>query len=361
MKKILFVISIFLLFAYCVQSAAAAANKKIQSGAIEVIASKGWVIFDPTKEGKDYHYRYGPSIIINPDGSMDAWFASPGGNGKDGINQWDWIRHKRSSDGGKTWGKETVVMKATEGSRDRRSVCDPGVIKMGDWYYLGVTAVEDPKGNCNEIFAARSKIPEGPYKKWNGKGWGGNPQPILSFRSPVDAWGLGEPSFVRKDDTLFVYYTIKSKKPNGEPIDLTLVATAPAADQNWPAKLTSRGVAFGREEGEDSADVKFVDAYNAFVAVSTAKRFTPASRINVRWSRDGIRFSKPTCMKGNIKPRCHNAGISGTPDGHLDLKQQNYIAYAFSDGTRPDPSWGFWYTLIQPITFVKEENISKSL
>lgn len=35
-------------------------------------AQDGWDIF--TGSG----YRYGPSIIINDDGSIDAWFAAPG-------------------------------------------------------------------------------------------------------------------------------------------------------------------------------------------------------------------------------------------------------------------------------------------
>jgi hypothetical protein len=317
---------------------------------VTVKASAGWVIFDPTEHTKEVgYYRYGPSMIINPDGSMDAWFASPGGN-----DQWDWIRHKRSPDGGKTWGAETVVLKPTEGSRDRQSVCDPGVIRFGGWYYLGVTAVEDPKGNCNEVFVARSQAPTGPFEKWNGAGWGGAPQPILPFRAPADVWGLGEPSFVRKGDTLFIYYTLWSREPDGKtPIYRTVVATAPANDPNWPAKVIPRGTAFERDEGEDSADVKFVDAYNAFIAVSTARRFTPASYINVRWSWDGFGFSSPAHLTENIKTRCHNAGISGTADGHIDLRQHNCIAYAFSDGTCPDPSWAFWCTFLNPITFAQ--------
>ena len=314
-------------------------------------AAGGWVIFDPTKDG--HAYRYGPSIIINPDNSIDAWFASPGGKGTDGSDQWDWIRHKHSADGGKTWTAETVVLKATEGSRDQQSVCDPGIIKMNDWYYLGVTAVEDPKGICNEVFVARSKSALGPFEKWNGNGWGGAPQPILPFREPSDVWGLGEPSFVRKGNTLFIYYTEMSRDAASKPINRTLVATAPANDPNWPAKVTTSGIAFERDEAEDSVDVKFVDQFNAFVAISTAKRFTPDSYINVRWSTDGLKFSSPSYLTTNIKTLCHNAGISGTPEGHLDLKQQNFISYAFADGSRPGASWAFWHTFLNPITISK--------
>jgi hypothetical protein len=318
----------------------------------------GWVIFDPSKatEGKpDHQYRYGPSLIVNDDGSIDAWFASPGGGaGPDGKAQWDWIRYKRSTDGGRTWTPEQVVLRPTPGSRDRMSVCDPAAIKLGDWYYLGVTAVEDWKGNCNEIFVARAKDPAGPYEKWNGTGWGGSPQPIIPFREPKDVWGVGEPSFVRKGDTLFIYYTMMSKLPDGKPSIRTLVATAPADAPDWPAKVTARGTAFERQPGEDSADVKFMDAFDSFVAISTARRMTPESYISVRWSRDGLQFSEPTRLTTNIQPNCHNAGISGTPDGHLDVGQTNYISYAFGDGSRPGTSWGFWHTFLNPITLTQE-------
>jgi hypothetical protein len=56
-------------------------------------------------------------------------------------------------------------------------------------------------------------------------------------------------------------------------------------------------------------------------------------------------------VSGNIKPWCHNAGLSGTPEGHLDLSQTNFVAYAFSN--QPKVNWGFWYTEMQPITIVK--------
>ena len=311
-----------------------------------VIAQPGWVIFDPTKDG--FAYRYGPSIIASPDGKVDAWFASPGGDGPDGQPQWDWIRHRNSKDGGRTWSPETIVLKATPASRDRQSVCDPGAIKLGDWYYLGVTAVEDPKGMCNEVFAARSKSPAGPFEKWNGSGWGGSPMPILPFRSRADAWGLGEPSFVRVGNTLYIYYTENSRNEHG-PTSRTLVATAPADADDWPAHLTLKGDAFQRDKDEDSADVKYDDQSHRFVAISTAARMFPGSYINARWSTDGITFGSPTKIEGAVMDRCHNAGLSGTAEGHLLPGDHNFIAYAYSDGSRPGPSWAFWHTYLNPI------------
>lgn len=317
--------------------------------AIHIEPGEGWIIFDPSKE-QPGSYRYGPSIIINEDSSIDVWFASPGGTGTDGVHQWDWIRHRHSEDGGRTWGTETIVLKANEGSRDKMAVCDPGVIRFGGYYYLGVTAVEDPKGNCNEVFVARSKLPTGPFEKWNGSGWGGDPTPLVEFRSPEDVWGAGEPSFVKKGDTLFIYYTWWSRWEDGTPVEETRVATAPADDPHWPGKTTYRGVAFKREQAEDSTDVKYVDAAGRFVALATARRFTPESYITIRESIDGISWNEPKKVTAQIKAKCHNMGISGTPEGHLDTNAQNFVAYAFADGTRPGVSWAYWHTFLNPVT-----------
>jgi hypothetical protein len=311
-------------------------------------AAPGWVIFDAKKGGA---YHYGPSLIINPDHSIDAWFASPGGRGPDGQHQWDWIRYRHSADGGRTWTPDEVVLKPTAGSRDRQSVCDPGAIRIGAWYYLGVTAVEDPKGHCNEVFVARAPKPDGPFEKWNGTTWGGSPQPILPFRSPPDVWGLGEPSFVVKGDTLFIYYTRTDRDPHGDVGSITMVATAPAHDPDWPAHVTPIGKAFDRQRAEDSADVKFDDTYNLYVAVSSAMRLTSSSYLNYRWSTDGIHFSDPSRITGALMSRAHNMGISGTPDGHIDHAETNFIAYAYSTGERPGVSWAYWSTYLNPIRF----------
>ena len=47
----------------------------------------------------NFDYRYGPSIMLDGNGGIDAWFASPG----DGKKEYDWITYRHSDDGGKTW------------------------------------------------------------------------------------------------------------------------------------------------------------------------------------------------------------------------------------------------------------------
>jgi hypothetical protein len=228
------------------------------------------------------------------------------------------------------------------------------VIKIGDYYYLGVTAVYDDKGRHNHIFVARSQSPTGPFEKWNGEGWGGEPQPIISFEGLPDAWGIGEPSFVLHDQMLYIYYSWTNAPafPGAAKPDMiicqTRVATAPADDPNWPGKITLRGIAYDRGDGEDSADIKYCDTLGEFIQISTASRFSDSSYIALRTSTDGFNFSEPLKVTENIKPWCHNAGISGTPDGHFNPDDENFISYAYSaDGGL---SWGFWHTFLNPIS-----------
>ena len=49
-------------------------------------------------EGIDFGYRYGPTLLSNADGSIDAFFAAPGR-----FDEWDWISYRHSPDGGETW------------------------------------------------------------------------------------------------------------------------------------------------------------------------------------------------------------------------------------------------------------------
>lgn len=198
------------------------------------------VTFQTTDDGYDVYaplegqwgYRYGPSIIYYPDGSMDAWFATPGTSG-----EWDWFTYKHSDDGGATWSKEVVVLQPTPDSMDHYSVCDPGVIYFDGYYYLGYTStiVSTNGGINNNVFVSRSKNPDGPFEKWNGSGWGGDPAPIVYFDEADSAWGAGEISFVRVDDTLYCYYTWMC--PDG---DYTMVSIADATNENWPTTMDTR-------------------------------------------------------------------------------------------------------------------------
>ena len=296
---------------------------------------EGKDIYAPTK-GESAGYRYGPTILKNADGSIDAFFAAPGA-----VGEWDWIMYRHSPDGGETWTDETAVLKPTPDSPDFYSCCDPGVVKIGDYYYLGYTSTTDEGGVDNNVFVARSKNPAGPYEKWNGSGWGGKPEPIVDYTGDPTIFGAGEPSFVVKDDVLYIYYTWR----DAGGMNQTRVATADATDENWPLTMEYKGVAIDHSgySSADSADVKYVEDYGKFVAINTIERFTTNSFIGCFVSDDGITFKESCVVKENISHCCHNAGISSRPNGHIRLEDGVYLAYAYGD------IWAHWSTRMNEV------------
>lgn len=306
----------------------------------------GYDVFAPV-DGQ-WGYRYGPSIIYYPDGSIDAWFATPGT-----LNEWDWFTYKHSDDGGKTWSKEKVVLQPTPDSMDHYSVCDPGVIYFGGYYYMGYTStiVSTNGGINNNCFVARSKNPDGPYEKWNGSGWGGDPQPIIYYNEADSSWGAGELSFVELDGTLYMYYTWTC--PDG---DFEMVATADSKNENWPSTIQERGVAYKKEGGQDSCDVVYVEDAGKFLAFSTYQRFSATSGICIMESDDGITFKKVAVIRTGVSQFCHNMGISKRPDGHIQLKDENlFVGYAYSSGGPDTGFWGKWATRFHKIDLTSYE------
>ncbi|MEC5145145.1 hypothetical protein [Chitinophaga sp. 212800010-3] len=293
----------------------------------------GWDIYAPGG------YRYGPSIMTHADGSIDAWFASS--PTISGI--WDEIDYRQSTNGGITWTADQVSLRPTPGSRDHYSVCDPGVIKFGGYYYIGYTSTEDSRGVFNHAYVARAQSPLGPWEKWNGSGWGGNPQPVVTFTGNADSWGAGEPRMVVKNDTLYFYYTWTDVG-----INETRVATASASNANWPASMTFRGTAINKASiaGADRCDVKYRDDLQKFQAIHTASRLSPTSYLVLWESSDGITFTKISEFHDYLKPYLHNCGWSGDELGHINPAKRQYLSYAYG------PNWGAWYTAWHPINFV---------
>ena len=303
------------------------------------VENQGLCIFDQNQESG---YRYGPSMITNADGSLDAWFAGPGYNG-----QWDWIYYRRSADGGKTWGREKVVLMGTPGSRDGQSVCDPGVIKIGKYYYLGYTStVYNQTGNC--VFVARSRQPEGPYSKWDGESWQGEPAPIVYYDENPEFFGAGEPSFVEKDGILYIYVNWISDSGQS-----TRVYTADAASENWPSTMVYRGEAISGRPG-DSLDVKYIEDYGKFVGVCVSDRMSEDSKLTFYQSDDGLRFVLCSELSEGTAAGAHNSGFSGRPNGHIRLSDGVYIGYAYGSG---QASWGSWATRIQRAVFTLSDSI----
>ncbi len=267
-------------------------------------------------------------------------------NSKCAHQYWDQASYQHSDDGGRTWTPEKMVLKPTRNTRDEYSICDPGVAYWGGYYYAGYTSTDNPAGIENHLYMARSTSPEGPWEKWNGSGWGGdNVAPVVEYER-TGGWGIGEPSLVVKDNTVYMYYTYDAGMPT------TRVATAPADSENWPGQLTQHGTAITKQPGADHCDVKYVDAAKRFLAVNTASRMTKNAYIQMWQSEDGIRFERigDGRMQGIIFPSgLHNCGLNGDARGHIDISKPQHIAFAYGLDANGNSAWASWSTFLQPI------------
>ncbi|MBE6687060.1 MAG: hypothetical protein E7591_07490 [Ruminococcaceae bacterium] len=300
------------------------------------IDSTGWDIYTP-RNYTDYNYRYGPTIITNEDGSMDAWFSCTGSSVSGEL---DYFSYKHSDDGGKSWGEEKIVLSPTGLSKDRLSVCDPAAIYFNGYYYLGYTSTLDKGGYTNHGFVARSKNPDGPYEKWNGKGWGGLPEPIITYNGRGDQWGMGELSFVVVEDRLYIYYSLKCE--SGQ---YTYVTTADASNENWPLTITEGKRCLKWGYGQAAADVKYDRASGLFVAAAIVNGNSNECYMALFTSEDGFDFIESSRSSANMKSNAMNNGISAGPDGTFDSNTDKlYIAYAYGQ------KWGCWATRIAPVT-----------
>ena len=323
---------------------------------LDVTAFSGSEIYTPPLA--DYQYRYGPSIILNGN-TVDMWACAP-----DPSDAWDRIEHRRgtiSIDGTIQWITNwTSALERTPNSRDHYSTCDPGVFAVNGYYYIGYTSTDQEAGGgatSNDVFVARCDgLPDGSpsvtCEKWNGSGWGGLPQPIIEYNGPN--WGIGQPSFVVKDNTLYLYYT-----DNG-----TKVATADITNVNWPLTLDRSAdpilineideLILGGKPGP--FDVKYIDDLARFIGVGVSYEFNPLSNVFVYESLDGINFI-PVATSSDywdtsiLQERAHNIGLSGDEQGHIQLSATNFIAYGVGrPNGDPDAVYNAnWPTYLNPI------------
>jgi hypothetical protein len=321
-----------------------AANATQSTGGNELVGttSPGLDIFNTQQA---FGYRYGPSIIRNSDGSFDMWTCAPGSGGP-----WDEVMYRHSTDGGNTWSADQAVLTATAGSADNFSVCDPGVFVDGGYYYIGYTSTANSTGFQNNLFVARSTSPTGPYAKWNGSGWGGNPAPIVTYTGPSNGYGAGEPSFVVRNGVISAYYTWIDGTVNE-----TRLETAPSS-ANWPASLSSPTTVIvrpgdGNLQGsslgivEDSTDIKYSDALNEYIGITVENRLEANSYVRMYTSPDGIHFTISDLIDHDQHGYAANIGISGDSQGHINTTGPNFIAYAYG------PTRGDWATRLSPISF----------
>lgn len=301
-------------------------NELDKSYSLEAV-DEGKIIFYSSED----YYRYGPSIMKNEDGSYDAWFSSPGNSG----SQWDWIAYRHSDDG-TDWSEEEIVMRPTPGSKDQCSVCDPAMIYFGGYYYLGYTATDYYAGNgsYNMAFVARSENSDGPFEKWNGSSWGGDPEPIIYYDGGQDNWGIGEVSFVIKDEDLFIYYTYIDVR------DSYIGLFKADLCDDWPSTMRNKGPVLYRSQ-MDSVEVVYDETLDTFLAFSINNRMSQGSEIVMYESLNGKDFNEADSCKEMIEDYAHNMGVAKSAEGWVDSNEDLLAGYAYGK------DWGRWNLKMQ--------------
>jgi hypothetical protein len=315
---------------------------------IQLIPSVGTDIYTPPG---GVGYSYGPSLMFESSVlRMYTCIVDPG-------NPWDMISYQSSTDGGGTWTAQQTALVSTVEGADSGSVCDPSVIKWDGYYYLAYTGIvkDVASGWGNEIFVARSTNPAGPFDRWNGSGWGGNPAPIVT--PPSTGYGVGEPSLVVVGEKLYLYYSFYD-----DVVAQTRLMTADMAGTaiptgDWPNHLSDGGVAIDRtgkssnigvlgggDLVEDSTDVKWVPGWNKFIGIATSDRFSVRGNVKLYESTDGKHFTEAIASSGDWQFGMHNIGISGNALGQISPSGYNVIAYAYGG------VWGGWSTHLSPVT-----------
>lgn len=291
---------------------------------------EGYLIYNPHG---NYGYRYGPSIILNEDGSYDVWFSSPGNS----DTEWDYITYYHSENG-TSWSSGEVVLRPTPGSKDECSVCDPGVIYFNGYYYLAYTSTDDYERNGynNSVFVARSIYPDGPFEKWNGTGWGGDPEPFIPYEGDPSYLGNGEPSFVIVGEELYVYYSHTDQAGSR-----TRLAKADLSE-NWPATVHEVCEVL-KWKANDSLDVVYDNDLDMFFAFTIKYRMDSNSQLILCQSDDGESFTQADWTTTMIEEYAHNCGVSKGKDGHIYSEDDLLVGYAFGE------RWGIWPTKFQKI------------
>lgn len=278
-------------------------------------------------------YRYGPSIIRDEDGLINIWTSSPGNS----STEWDYIRYINGYDR-VNWSAEEVVLRPTRHSQDQCSTCDPGVIYFNGYYYLGYTSTSDQDrgGTNNHIFVARSEYPDGLFEKWNGEGWGGDPEPIFKYEGDPDYYGIGEITFVIKNDTLHMYFS--------EYVDHVCCLSHAEADlsEDWPKTIRNHKVIMSPRD-PDSVDAVYVEDMNLFLLFSIEHDNRNDSRLMVMESVDGENFIETTYDEYEIESFAHSLGVEKDKSGHIRTGELIFIGYAYGE------EWAEWSTKLQTV------------
>lgn len=241
-----------------------------------------------------------------------------------------------------TGNKDKIMVAPTSGKADKFYAKELSVVKAGDYYYMAYTGSQTVKEiTDNNVFVARSKGADSTkWEKWNGTGWGGDPAPVITTALSEEGkyYGVGQPSMVIKDGTLYIYYTYCD---DASGIYNTHMATATATDENWPAALTDKGMVIDRStmSNTDGVSVVYAEELGKFLAICGVNIDAASSYMAVWESADGMTgWTQTGTLVTNIRVYAKYPRFVTNSEGHV-TSAAHFIIYQYGTARGTYKSW----------------------
>jgi hypothetical protein len=303
---------------------------------IALMTSPGADIFRPESSTP---YEMGLSLSVDQAaGRVDQWNCSIGRTGAQVIN----YRAQTVPPPSPLWSPPTTVLEPTPGSFDGLGVCDPSVVKVGDYYYMAYTGTAtDPILADHYVFLARSTSPNSGFVKWTGTGWGGGtPAPIIPTVR-LDGYGTGQPSLVVRNGVMYVFYEYHSRSVWQTRLSVAPLGTDPTT---WPTRLEARGVAIEHPGFDttvtcptggmtESTDVKYVPQSSSFTAVTTNAAGFKFSALQTWESTDGLHFTQAITQNGDYQRYPRDPAVVSDQQGNVMNNSYRGVAFNYGTGT----------------------------
>lgn len=349
-------------------------------------------LFEPKSDGI---YNYCPSAFVE-DGVIHMYYCT-NTKPRDVV---DSIGYRYSTDGGKTYSEESIVLEHTKGWKggwDNVHTCDPDVIKGhflldGEEYFYLMAYLGCDTGNCqeNEVGIAVAREPGGPFVKVTAL------NPIVPYErdrrdgvNDLFQWGTGQPSLVSidKQGQVMIIYTKGTGLKTSlfcEKWDLSDLNNAHRLQYYNYEEITNTGV-IGRDNRQatlNNADFVY-DPVSGVMYLAAEGAPTYIEGVDVPGKPEAIISTTVRVMKFSQKcapdklneffrqnityrwklmyllgmeetgyPRNHNAGILSDPYGWLPVQGEITLLYSTSEVNRPSDSlWTYRvHSTVIPIT-----------
>ncbi|HAK95154.1 MAG TPA: hypothetical protein DCM87_09180 [Planctomycetes bacterium] len=263
-----------------------------------------------------------PAVLAEPAGRTIWW--SGGNEGGDHI-------YRACSADGYLWHGDDAVLAPSEFTQDARPrdavhAAAPAVLCMRDTYHLYYAGTAGGTVD-NEILLAVS--PDGvTWIKYSAGGTPAFPTPVIPNAEPDGTYGIGHPSALVKDGTVYLYFTSRRRGASG-----LFLATSADGIRFGPPRCVAADI--------ENADVKYCPDlgifFMAYGEVSDRSIFFNVSADGLSWlPHDRAR----TIATGGPETVHHSPAIAADGLGHMQPQTRVFYAGGLHAGAALQPeSW----------------------